>query len=445
METILARGVSAVMAAAEAIPEPGDLTTELGCVEAASGRGYFLPDEEELIRLRYSQYLSLRAALIETLGGLGEIAGRGTVEWRDRLPVFATAFAAACVLMRADRFLIELAAERPVVWKKLDEEDVRSGIPRKTFTAVYKAVSDPVNARRFLIAADFHEKHRAGILELADDPVAGPVVGLLVAEEQWIGRRKRDALKRVVSYRWFSFLRRNRSAWKKVMFGFFEASGRAVAELRQPGIKPSGAPKRITGGLREEVLKLVKPGDVFVTRHDDALSNLFLPGFWPHAALYLGTTADLARMGIGMPTGETEGAWFLESKKDGVRVRPAEETLQVDAFVVLRSPLEGNDLADAIRRSASHAGKGYDFLFDFRTADRMVCTEVIYRGFHGTGPVRFHLKEVGGRLCLPAEEFLDQAMDGGFRIIVTGGLRGDVLLTENEADEAFRETRKPLK
>jgi hypothetical protein len=75
----------------------------------------------------------------------------------------------------------------------------------------------------------------------------------------------------------------------------------------------------------------------------------------------------------------------------------------------------------------------------------MVCTEVIYRGFHGTGPVRFHLKEVGGRLCLPAEEFLDQAMDGGFRIIVTGGLRGDVLLTENDADEAFRETRKPLK
>jgi hypothetical protein len=445
METILARGVSAVMAAAEAIPEPGDLTDELGCVEAASGRGYFLPDEEELIRLRYSQYLSLRAALSETLGGLGEIAGRGAVEWRDRLPVFATAFAAACVLMRADRFLIDLAAERPVVWKKLDEEDVRSGIPRKTFTAVYKAVSDPVNARRFLIAADFHEKHRDGILELADDPVAGPVVGLLVAEEQWIGRRKRDALKRVVSYRWFSFLRRNRSAWKKVMFGFFEASGRAVAELRQPGIKPSGAPKRITGGLREEVLKLVKPGDVFVTRHDDALSNLFLPGFWPHAALYLGTPEDLERMGIRMPAGETGGAWFLESKKDGVRVRPAEETLQVDAFVVLRSPLEETDLADAIRRSASHAGKGYDFLFDFRTADRMVCTEVIYRGFHGTGPVRFHLKEVGGRLCLPAEEFLDQAMDGGFRIIVTGGLRGDVLLTENDADEAFRETRKPLK
>lgn len=377
---------------------------------------------------------------MDTLGGLGDMAGRGAIEWRDRLPVFATAFAAACVLMRVDRFLVELAAERPVVWKKLDEEDPRAGIPRKTFTAVYKAVSDPVNARRFLLAADFYAKHRDGIGELADHPVVGPLVALLRAEEPRIERRKRDALKRVVSYRWFSFLRRNRSAWKKVMSGFFEASGRAVAELRQPGIKPSGAPKRITDGLRDAVLEKVEPGDVFVTRHDDALSNLFLPGFWPHAALYLGTSEDLQRMGIETPA-EAGACWFLESKKDGVRIRSAGETLQVDAFVVLRPPLEGKDLADAIRRAAGHVGKPYDFLFDFRTADRIVCTEVIYRGFHGSGPVRFHLKEVGGRLCLPAEEFLDQAMACGFRIVVTGGLRGDVLLTENAAEEAFRETR----
>ena len=158
METILARGVAAVLAAAAAMPARGDLAAELECVEAASARGYFLPDEEEFIRLRYSQYLGLRAALLETLGGLGEAAGRGAVEWRDRLPVFVAAFATACILMRANRFLVDLAAERPVVWKKLDEADPRAGIPRKTFTAVYQAVSNPVNARRFLTAADFHRQ-----------------------------------------------------------------------------------------------------------------------------------------------------------------------------------------------------------------------------------------------------------------------------------------------
>ena len=148
-------------------------------------------------------------------------------------------------------------------------------------------------------------------------------------------------------------------------------------------------------------------------------------------------------MGIPLPAGETAGGWFLESKKDGVKLRRAGETLQVDAFVVLRPPLEPAELATAIRRSVNHVGKPYDFVFDFRTADRMVCTEVIYRGFHGTGPVRFHLQEVGGRLCLPAEQFMDQAVACGFRIIATGGLRGDLLLTGEPAVTAFQATRKP--
>lgn len=443
MDGVLDRSVAALLAAAAAVPRHDDLTAELAHVEAAAARGYFLPDEDEVIRLRYSQYLGLRAAMLETLAELGEAAGHGEVEWRDRLPVFATAFAVACVLMRADRYLVELAAGRSVVWKKLDEADVRTGIPRKTFAGIYKAVSRPANLKRFLQAVDFHHKHRDEILALADDPAVGPVVGLLLAEEPRIERRRRDALKRSVSYRWFSLLRRNRSAWKQVMSGFFEVSGRAVAELRQPGIKPSGAPKRIDGGMRAALLERAKPGDVFVTRHDDALSNLFLPGFWPHAALFLGTTEDLENMGILMPAGGARGPWFLESKKDGVRVRPAGETLQVDALVVLRPPLDGYDLTEAIRRASSHEGKPYDFLFDFRTADRMVCTEVIYRGFHGIGPVRFQLREVSRRLCLPAEEFLDQAMDCGFRLIATAGLGGERMLAGMDAERAFHGSRQP--
>ncbi len=433
-----------MLAASNALPTHEDLGAAHQCLEAANRRGYFLPDEDEFVRQRYSQYLGLRAAMLETLAELGEAAGRGAVEWRDRLPVFAAAFAAACVLIRADRYLVDLAAGRPVVWKKLDEEEVRAGIPRKTFTAIYKVVSDPVNLQRFLQAADFYGKQREEIRALAGDPVLGPVVDLLMAEEPRIERRRRDVVKRRVSYRWFSFLRRNWSAWKKVMFGFFEISGRAVADLRQPGVKPSGAPKRISGELRKALLELVRPGDVLVTRHDDALSNLFLPGFWPHAALYLGTAAELEQLGIPVPAGEGEGPWFLESKKDGVQIRPAVETMAVDALVVLRPPLKDGELAAAIRRAVSHEGKPYDFLFDFRTADRLVCTEVIYRAYHGIGPVSFHLEEVGGRLCLPAEEFLNQGIDCGFRIIACGGLRGRGMLVERDAETAFHETRKTL-
>lgn len=441
LQQALDAGAATVVAAAAALPERDGLSGEIAICEAAAARGYFLPDEEEWVKLRYSQYLSLRASLLATIEEIGALAGRGCVEWNSRQPLFATAFAAACILIRANRFIIDLASKHSVLWKKLDEEDKISGIPRKSFTTIYQALTSPRNQLRFLNAVDHYTRHRDEIFALANDPVMLPIIDLLETEEPFIEKSRREAVKRRISYRWFSFLRRHRSAWKNVMRGMFEVSGRAVAELRQPGIKPLGAPKRIHAELQKEILGLVQPGDVFVTRHDDAMSNLFLPGFWPHAALFLGITANSTAEWGELPPADETDAWFLEAKKDGVKVRPVSETLALDALVVLRPPLAGPDLLRGLQRALLHRGKSYDFLFDFRTADRLVCTEVVYRGFHGIAPIQFQLREVGGRLCLPAEEFLDQALACGFKLILTAGLDGDRILTETEAEQAFQGSR----
>lgn len=425
------------------MPAPSELSGELECLARAQDRGYFLPDEEALVKVRYAQYFTLRSVLLETLDELEKAAGDAR-KWKERLPYFLAAFAAACLLMRATRFVTDMGKDRPVVWKKLDEADATSGLPRKSFTHLYRAASSAGNLRRFLAAADFYFRHREEILSLKEDPVIGPVIGLLEEEEQWIERSRRAALKRLFAYRWFSFLRRHRSAWKVVMFGMFRLSGSVIADLRQPGVKPEGAGKRISESLRNEILAKARPGDIFVTRHDDAMSNLFLPGFWPHAALYLGGREGLASLGIGCPAEEGAALSFLEAKKDGVRFRDGSETLHVDACVLLRSPLEGTDLREAVRRAMGHAGKPYDFLFDFRTSHVLACTEVVYRGFHGVGPVKFALKEVGGRLCLPAEELLDQALDCGFRVVATVGIGGDRILTGSKAEIAFLGSRQPF-
>jgi hypothetical protein len=439
----LARAVSAVLAAVHAMPLAGDIGPELQQIQMAETRGYFLPDEDESVRLRYLQYLGVRTALLEVPIALAP--GSGEKDWISRLPAFVTAFAAACVLVRATRFVTELAVAHPVLWKKLDEEDLRIGLPRKTFTRLYRSSVAPETLARFRAAAEFHHQHRKQIRGLSEDPVVGPVVALLGEEETLIDRRKRAAVWRHLVYRWFSFCRRHRSAWRQVMFGLFEVGGSAIADLRQPGIKPSGAPKRLAPPLQEELLATLQPGDVCVTRHDDALSNLFLPGFWPHASLYLGSAEERRALGVALPPEietRAEGPIrFLESKKDGVRFRPSEETLAVDACVVLRPSLEKADLARAIGRAMEHEGKLYDFLFDFRTSDRLACTEVIYRGFHGIGPVAFELKEVSGRKCLPAEELLDQALACGFRLHATTGLEGDSVLFGAAAEKAFRATR----
>ncbi len=444
MQRALEAGVATVLAAAAVLPERDELAEEIATVEAASARGYFLPDEEEWVKLRYSQYLALRSSLLVTIEEIGTLAGRGSVEWSSRLSLFTTAFSAACILLRANRFIVDLADQYSILWKKLDEEDRTSGIPRKSFTTIYQALTSPRNQLRFLYAADYYTQHREEIFDLSDDAVMRPVIFLLESEEPFIERRRREVVKRHISYRWFSFLRRHRSAWKNVMRGMFEVSGRAIADLHQPGVKPFGSPKRIHSKLQYQILDLVKPGDVFITRHDDALSNWFLPGFWPHAALFMGGVANRTAEWGEFPTAVVTESWFLEAKKDGVKVRPVSETLAVDALVVLRPPLEETQLQQGLQRALTHLGKPYDFLFDFRTADRLVCTEVIYRGFHGIFPIDFQLREVGGRLCLPAEEFLDQALACGFELILTAGLEGDRLLTGADAERAFLASRQSL-
>lgn len=444
----LARCVPALLACEAALPHFDELKQEHEFIDAAAQRGYFHPDEEEVVLLRYSQYMAIRSTLIEVLEDMRRHAGRTSSAWRkwpQRLPVFITAYAAGCLRHRCAHHLIGLAADRPVLWKKLDEANARAGLPRKTFTHIYSEYSRPRNMTRLLVATEFYRRHHAAIQELADDPQVGPVVELLRREEPRIELSKREALKRRAAYRWFSFLRRHRSAWKRVTFGLFEIGGRAVADLHMPGIKPRGAPKRMTRELQAQLLKLMRPGDVIVTRHDDALSNLFLPGYWPHAALYLGELPKPSEVLPEHRSGEVSGPCFLEAKKDGVRVRRADETFAVDELLVMRPPLDDEQIGKLLEKACrEHAGKPYDFLFDFRTADRLVCTEVVYRTYHGTAPVRFELREVGGRLCLPAEAFLDQALACGFELVAVAGLQGEGVREGDAARGAFGRLERPV-
>ena len=417
-------------------------------LESAAARGYFTPDEDEEIKVRYSQYLSVRAALLDVLAAMEEASGRDGREWTCRLAPFITAFAAACLLVRGSRQLASQAATSRLLRKKLDESDQARGVPRKTFTSIYRASTDTARLHRFRAASDFYYAHRSEIAAFGAGGLLAGLPQLLAGEEPWILSCRSGIVRRRLGYRWFSFRRRHHSAWKKSMFGIFEWSGRAIAELRQPGVKPSGAPKRVSPRLLERALSIARPGDIFVTRHDDAMSNLFLPGFWPHAALYLGSPEQRAEHGVKLaPPLERLAAdpfRFLEAKKDGVRVRPAEETLAVDAFAILRPPLPAELLATALVRAMAHHGKPYDFSFDFRKSDRLVCTEVIYRAYHGCGPVSFLLKEVSARPCLPAEELIAQSLEQGFRVVAACGVGRDEFATGTRAELVFHSSRSAL-
>ena len=55
---------------------------------------------------------------------------------------------------------------------------------------------------------------------------------------------------------------------------------------------------------------------------------------------------------------------------------------------------------------------------DFSRSDRLVCTEVVYRSYEGSGNIKFSLTRRAGRLTLSAEDLLQKAVDAdGFDIL----------------------------
>src|SRR5262245_53050727 len=262
------------------------MAPELADIDRARSRGYFTPEEDERVRARFARYLTARAALLQTIEELRPVAlaPNGAVDEDRRLRALVIAYAAAALLVRAARTLVDRLASDTFVQRKLNEPEPRFGIPRKQFTAIYKALTDPMTAWHLRRAARFIEDRRRQVETLLAEPDLAGVLDVLRAAEPALDLPKRSVVRARMSYRWHALRRRRASAVGHAMFGIFELAGRVIADLRNPFHD-----KRVTPNIRAELEAMLEPGDVLISRHDDAMSNLFLPGYWIHASLHIGS------------------------------------------------------------------------------------------------------------------------------------------------------------
>jgi len=174
----------------------------------------------------------------------------------------------------------------------------------------------------------------------------------------------------------------------------------------------------------EDLRKLLQPGDILIERRNWFLSNAFLPGFWPHAAFYLGEADELEAMGLHEDR-RVSPHWddflkldaaghhpvVIEAISEGVVFTSLEHSVgEADAVAVLRPRLTNAQRREAIARAFSHYAKPYDFEFDFFSTDRLVCSEVCYRAYDGM--FTLPLTNIMGRLTLPVNAFVQVHADG---------------------------------
>ncbi len=444
METdpVIAAGIRALESLSPAVARIDALENVRCAARDAAARGYFRPAEEAILRDWFARYLTARAGLLEIIDDLAPLArGRGDDEATQRR-CFVVAYAAACLLVRGARTLVGELATDTVVQRKLNEASDSHRIPRKQYTRIYRSLTSPRNAWRLLEALEHAERNRDTIEALRPDAAIAPALAVLDEAEAAVRVGMGDYFRARLRYRWHAWRRRHASAAQQGFFAVFEALGRVIADVRAPLRE-----NRVTPAVRAELASLLRPGDVVVTRHDNALSNLFLPGYWPHAALHVGPPLPRGDFGVELDR-ERAARWVepfrvLEARKDGVRLRAIDDTLAVDAFTVIRPRLEPPKIAEALRCALTHEGKLYNFDFDFFTDDRLVCTEVVYRAYEGIGGIEFRLRQRAGRLTLSAEDLLDMAVeDRGFEAVAVFGTPGvgARLVTGGEAAAALAES-----
>jgi hypothetical protein len=386
---------------------------------AVTQRGYFTPDEDDRVRQGVLVYRNCRLATYEMILRYRDYALMEPASCRLRC--FLVAFGAALELYAKSLKIISFAEHVPRLRAKINEPDIKYDMEAGFFDEVLAGYSRLCNYRSMLQADAFWRAHRSEAHAMAAE-TGGDWVWLLD-----LIRRQRHAVR---SRLWHVLWERLRHDWRA--FGLsilspFRHARHGLESLlgdRLADTQVTGQPKAaITLEVAMDLRPLLQPGDVLLVRDDSRLTAALVPGFWTHAALFLGTRSDLEGLGLNthphvvrhwqdIPENCGPLGLVIEALFPCVQLNPLEKCLLVDHLVVLRPTLPTSDIAAALGEAMGHLGKPYDFEFDFNNSSRIVCTGLVYRSYHHRGNILFSLSKRLGRFTLTGDDIIATALEG---------------------------------
>ncbi|MGH7947125.1 MAG: YiiX/YebB-like N1pC/P60 family cysteine hydrolase, partial [Opitutaceae bacterium] len=379
---------------------------------ATGERSYYRQEDDDEIRRMLMSYLSYRTALLRTVWHYqrhAELTGE-----RAALRALLLHYTAAAVAYDyAARFVMAFDGA-PTAIRKLNEAEPRWDLPAGTYDSLRTNLAH-VSHRRWLEAGwrTYHATlPRWTAVGLRDgEPHASFHRAIATA-----GENTAKLSERVMRFKVQTALA---DVGKFTRGGWYRASSAVSTLIGDARIRePRGGAALITPELLAALRPQLRPGDIVIERRNWYLSNAFLPGYWPHSALYVGTAAELRAMGFeadprvakhldafARRDAAGHAPALIEAISEGVVFTTLEHSVgEADSVAILRPRLTFEQIKEVIARAFSHAGKPYDFDFDFFSADKLVCTEVVYRAFGSY--VDFPLVEILGTKTLPALEIV---------------------------------------
>ncbi len=173
----------------------------------------------------------------------------------------------------------------------------------------------------------------------------------------------------------------------------------------------------------QQVHRQLEAGDVLLEKTPFRLTDAFIPGHWGHAAIWIGQEEELQALDlwdhplvVPHQTQIRQGKSVVEALRSGVEMNSLEHFMNIDDLGVLRHrKLNRDERREVILETLRQVGKAYDFGFDTQSANRIVCSELVY---HAYGKVQWPTDRTLGRVVISPDNVAQKAVDRGpFKII----------------------------
>lgn len=142
---------------------------------------------------------------------------------------------------------------------------------------------------------------------------------------------------------------------------------------------------------RDFTMKFLDEGTILISKTNGEVTNLFIPAFWSHAAIYTGAGTVIESIGEGVV--ETDLIDYMMTKDFIVAVKPKMATVP--------------QMSKAVDFARSQLGKPYDYSFQ-KDVKAFYCSELVQWSYNQANEyIPFDMKEVLGVITITPDDIAE--------------------------------------
>lgn len=180
--------------------------------------------------------------------------------------------------------------------------------------------------------------------------------------------------------------------------------------------KPQDLPERLRSGLRA--------GDILLEKTPFRLTDKLIPGYWGHAAVWVGSEQELRDLGIWddpvvfpYQAEIRSGRQVVEALRSGVEINSLEQFINIDSLGVMRRTNDSPEQrAQVILQAMRQIGKPYDFNFEVESKRGVYCSKLVYLAY---GDIDWPTQKSLGRTTFTPDHVAERALNGSELELVT--------------------------